>query len=301
MTQHLLQVCDLSHATLLELFDASLEFESAFRGGEMPRILEGMTIAMCFEDDGFRNRAAFELGIQMMGGKAVYIPGRPGLKEPAADMARYLGNWFNAIIIRTPEYAAIEEMAAVAGIPVINARTRYNHPCEILGDLSFVRKTRGSIEGLKVVFVGEATNLCHSWLEAAAALPIEVVQVCPQGYEVNASTLDRLSKDATGRLRFARDLEGELEDADVVYTDCWPGRPTEEAAEVIEKDFQNYRITSLLLELAPANCVFLPCPPVTRGEEVSDDAMVSPKCRVYEAKDYLLHAQNALLALFLER
>ena len=124
---------------------------------------------------------------------------------------------------------------------------------------------------------------------------MEVVQVCPPGYEVETGTCARLSRQAVGRLRISHDLNQELKDADVVYTDCWPGHSAPQDAVEVGKAFAPYRITAALLKLTPDSCVFLPCPPVTRGEEVSEDAMASPKCRVYE-EDYLLHAQNALLA-----
>lgn len=299
MTGHFLQVCDLAQEALLELLERAQSLETAFHAREVPCLLKGKRIALSFEDGGFRNRVAFELGIRLMGGEAVFVPGRPGQKEPAGDMARYLSNWFDAIVVRTPEYGVVEEMAGGASVPVINARTRHNHPCEILGDLAFVRKIRGGLDGLKVVFVGEPTNLCHSWFEAGGSLPMEVVQVCPPGYEVETGTCARLSRQAVGRLRISHDLNQELKDADLVYTDCWPGRTTPQDAAEVAKVFAPYRITAALLKLTPASCVFLPCPPVTRGEEVSEDAMASPKCRVYEAKAYLLHAQNALLATLL--
>lgn len=299
MTKHFLQVCDLAQDALLAIFDRAQTLETAFHSKEVPSLLKGKRIALSFEDGGFRNRVAFELGIRLMGGEAVFVPGHPGQKEPAKDIAKYLNNWFDAIVIRTPEYGVIEEIAEVASIPVINARTRYNHPCEILGDLAFVRKIRGDLDGLKVVFVGEPTNLCHSWFEAGASLPIEVVQVCPRGYEVKTSTYSHLSGQAVGSLRVSYDLQKELKDADVVYTDCWPGRTTPQDAAKVKNAFIPYQITAASLKLTPTSCVFLPCPPVTRGEEVSEDAMTSTRCRVYEAKDHLLHAQNALLATFL--
>lgn len=296
MSRNFLRVSDISKDGLRVLFDSAVAFEEAFHDKRMSRILEGRRIALSFEDGGFRNRVAFELGIRLMGGEAFHIPGRPGQKESAADIARYLDNWFDGIIVRTPEFAVIEEMAEATQIPVINARTRYNHPCEILGDLSFVRKIRGSLEGLKVVFVGEATNLCHSWLEAAVSLPMEVVQVCPAGYEAELAAFGIRTE---GVLRTTGDLMAELVDADVIYTDCWPARPTPDQEMEVAKEFLPYQVTAALLELTPASCVFLPCPPVTRGQEVSFDAMISPKCRVYEAKEWLLHGQNALVALLL--
>jgi ornithine carbamoyltransferase len=123
--------------------------------------------------------------------------------------------------------------------------------------------------------------------------------VCPPGYEVETGTYARLSRQAVGRLRISHDLNQELKDADVIYTDCWPGRNTPQDTAEVGKVFAPYRITAAMLKLTPDGCVFLPCPPVTRGEEVSEDALASPKCRVYEAKAYLLHAQNALLATFI--
>jgi ornithine carbamoyltransferase len=232
-----------------------------------------------------------------MGGEAVFIPGRPGAGEPAGDVARYLANWFDAIVIRTPEIETIEEMARNTAVPVINARTRQNHPCEILGDLAFVRECRGSLRDLRVVFVGEASNLGRSWFEAGVALPIEVVQVCPPGFEMDKGLFEEFKGGVAGSLRITDDLESALRDADVVYTDCWPGRTSADSVAAIERAFAPYRITAALLEQTPAACLFLPCPPVTRGEEVSADAMTSPKCRVYEAKEFLLHAQNALLGM----
>lgn len=299
MNRHFLTVYDLDGNSLLGILDHAQILEAAFRANAMPKLLDGMRIALSFEDGGFRNRVAFELGIKLMGGEAVYVPGRLGEKEPTQDIARYISNWFDALVVRTPEFGAIEQLAQAAAIPVINARTQYNHPCEILGDLAFARKLRGSLDGMKVVFVGEPTNLCHSWMEAAVCMAIDVVQVCPRGYAVEAETLAKMKQRAVGSLRVSHALGEELEQADVVYTDCWPKRDSPQAAKAIESAFTPYRVTSDLLDQTPPDCIFLPCPPVTRGEEISHDAMESSKCRVYEAKDYLLHAQNALLASLL--
>jgi ornithine carbamoyltransferase len=296
MPRHFLTVCDLSRSELDALFALSQALADAFRDRAMPQTLKGKRVALSFEDGGFRNRVAFELGIREMGGEAVYIPGRPGEREPADDMARYLSNWFDAIVIRTPEYEVVRQVAQAARVPVINARTRHNHPCEILGDLAYVQKVRGTLDELTTVFVGEATNLCHSWFEAAAQLPINVIQVCPHGFEVNADFVSALVRDAIGTVSSTQDFDTSLRMADVVYTDCWPNRNSKEESEQIAEAFGAYRITAAALETTPKSCVFLPCPPVTRGEEVSDDAMTCSRTKIFEAKDYLLHAQNALLS-----
>jgi ornithine carbamoyltransferase len=152
------------------------------------------------------------------------------------------------------------------------------------------------VSGFKVVFVGEATNLCNSWCEAAAVLEMEIVQVCPEGYEVDDAWLASLSEDLPGRVSICRAPQEAVADADIIYTDCWPAPDRAHDHRAIENAFAPIQVSAAVLELAPSRCLFLPCPPVTRGEEVSADAMEDSRCRVVEAKAWLLHAQNALLA-----
>ena len=224
------------------------------------------------------------------------VPGKLDTREPIEDVVRYLGNWFHAIVARTETHEHMQRLAASASIPVINARTDHNHPCEVLGDLGYIRAKRGSLTGLKVVFVGEATNLCHPWFEAAARLPMSVIQVCPKGFEVAPGYLSKLSNGAKGVLSVSNDLESTLRGADVVYTDCWPNRANDEEMASIRDCFLPYQITTSRLQIAGPQCIFLPCPPVTRGEEVSAEVMETSGNSVYAAKEYLLHAQNAVLS-----
>jgi ornithine carbamoyltransferase len=287
---------DYTEAEITALLDLADTMAEAWRRREMPRVLEAKSLALIWDAEGFRNRVAFELGIARMGGVGVQVPGRLDERESIEDVAAYLSNWFDAIVTRTRTHAHMLRLAAAATIPVINARTDFNHPCEILGDLAYIRQKRGHLDGLKVAFVGEATNLCHPWFEAAARLPIEVVQVCPEGYEVDPAFLSAARVGAVGRLAVTHNLAAGLRGAGVVYTDCWPYRPNPEAAALVAKRFLPYQITAQRLRAASSNVLFLPCPPVTRGEEVSEDAMTYLGHHVYEAKAYLLHAQNALLA-----
>jgi ornithine carbamoyltransferase len=193
----------------------------------------------------------------------------------------------------------MQRLAAAARVPVVNARTDYNHPCEILGDLAYIRARKGRLDGIKVAFVGQATNLCHPWFEAAARLPIQVMQVSPPGYQVDAALLAELKGGAVGEISVTSDLKEGLRNADVIYTDCWPGGGNGSGRQQIQRLFQPYQITTENLAWADPEVLFLPCPPVHRDEEVSEDAMRSPACCVYEAKEYLLHAQNAVLVSLL--
>ena len=299
MPVHFLALTDFTGAELTALLDSADEMREAWTARRMPADLAGRNIALIWDAAGFRNRAAFELGIAALGGRAVQIPGKLDQREPIEDVARYLENWFDAIVARTESHRHLERLAAAVRIPVVNARTDHNHPCEVLGDLTYLRARRGNLDGLRVVFVGEATNLCYPWFEAAARLPIRVTQVCPAGYEADPAWLSRLRVAATGCIEVSNDLDESLNGADVVYTDCWPkvSDPAERAE--VERRFLPYQITTEKLRRAGPDCVFLPCPPVTRGEEVSPEVMGTSGAHVYAAKAYLLHAQNAVLSRLL--
>lgn len=295
MPKDFITFLDYSEEELLLLLDLADELCEQRHARTLPQYLKGKSIALIWDAEGFRNRVAFELGIAAMGGIAVQVPGRLDERESIEDVTVYLSNWFDAIVARARQHGHMQRLGSSAHVPVINARTDHNHPCEILGDLAYIRTRRGSLAGLKVAFVGEATNLCHPWFEAAARLPIEVVQVCPQDYSADETLLAEMKKDALGKLWVTTDFSAGLEDANVVYTDCWPSHHSDEEYQHIKRLFSPYQVTAECLKMAAPDVLFLPCPPVHRGEEVSDDAMRSSACCVYEAKEYLLHAQNAVL------
>lgn len=293
--RHFLSLRDWGRAEVEHTLDRAGELARAWRSRSMPQALAGKRVALWFYGEGFRNRLAFELGAKEMGAAVAYVPGELGVHEPLEDIAGYLQNWFSLLVLRTKRHADLLEVAARSAVPVINARTDRSHPCEILGDLLYLREQLGALEEAKVVFVGEPTNLCLSWLEAAAVLPIRVVQACPAGYQTESAHLAGLRAGAAGEIEVTHDLESALADADLIYTDCWPrGASAEEQARIREA-FLPYQIQARHLDRLTPRGVFLPCPPVTRGEEVSADAMRSPRCRNYAAKDNLLHAQNAIM------
>ena len=299
MPKDFISFLDWSTDDLSDLVKAAQAFRRWWVARASPPALKGRRIALMWGATGFRNRVAFKLGIAELGGTSVEIPGPVDEGEPLEDVARYLDNWFDAIVARTATHEPMLRLARSVRVPVINARTSFNHPCEILGDLAYVREERGDLNGLRVAFIGEATNLGHSWFEAAARFPIHVVQVCPAGYEVEAQFLQRIAREAEGEVAVSHDMHSAIADADVIYTDCWPARETDEEHDRIRDLFLPYQVTEEILRVSPQDALFLPCPPVHRGEEVSDGAMNWPGCRVYEAKEYLLHAQNALLASLL--
>ncbi|WP_322032832.1 hypothetical protein [Paraburkholderia sp. J76] len=280
-SRSIVELTDVGADDLMWILARATEMAQLWRGRRMPQSLSGKRLALVVNDTGWRNTAAFDLGIQAMGGISVQPPLRWDTREDLRDLAAYLGNWFDAIITRAPELSVLRTLSDVFDGPVINARTRQNHPCETLGDLAFYFHKNRVIDGIKVAVISPKSNILGSWIEAAAVLPIEVVQIYPANWH------DHRSAEAVPRFSCSSDIKA-VEGSNIVITDCWPenGDP----AELID-----YQITRKILDELPEGVEFVPCPPVHRGKEVSSEAMEHSACRVIDAKEFLMHAQNAAL------
>ncbi len=292
--KHFVSLRDFTTDELMRLLDRADVLRDAWKQCRMPKSLQNHRVALWFYGQGFRNRLAFEIGAREMGANVCYVPGELGVQEPLEDIGHYLRNWFTLLVVRAKRQDDLLYLAESARIPVIDARTDKSHPCEIMGDLQFIRRHRGRLDGLKVAFVGEPTNLCMSWLESANVFPIQVTQICPEGFEVDDETLTELQSDCVGEIRVTNDMK-DLQNVDVVYTDCWPKSHDGLREDEIASSFLPYQITQTRLSQLNDKGVFLPCPPVTRGQEVSEEAMNSELCMDYQAKDDLLHIQNAIM------
>lgn len=276
-----LEFHDLPSDIILSLLDRANLLAGAWADRRMPQSLEGKRVALIADDSGWRNTTAFSLGVQAMGGICVQAPISFNAREETADLAGYLDNWFDVLIVRTKLLTALRELAATAEAPVINARTKSNHPCETLGDLAYIKSRRGRVDGLKVVGVAPDANILRSWVEASLALPIKVTQVYPEKWHVRDRDLSNANFSTSTDMK-------ELLDADIIITDCWPD-------DTAQAELRDYRISAASLDQCRPDTIFLPCPPVARGQEVTTDAMTHATCQSKAAKAFLLHAQNALL------
>ena len=277
--RRLLSLNELGQNDVQHLLERAQCFRKSWLENKTPRILDNKNIALIVSDGGWRNTAAFDLGIQSMGGRCVQVPIELGQREDIHDLSAYLCNWFHAIVVRAPSLSDVVTLSDHSRIPVINARTRSNHPCETLGDLAFYYGQHGSISGITVAVVSPDANILASWIEIAQVFPLQVIQVYPERWHVKTGQSERF---------IATEDISALYGADILVTDCWPDNGTSD-------ELLPFQITSSILDQLSSKAEFIPCPPVHRDKEVASNALEHRKCRVIAAKDFLLHAQNAVL------
>ena len=279
----LLSISDLDLPTIEQLAVRAIELSKHWHNRTVPQTLTDIHVGLIAELPGWRNPTALALGVAAMGGICVDVTAKLQGAETVEDLAGYMDNWFDLLAVRTPQLSQLREFSESLDAPVLNLRTSDNHPCEILGDLSYVLSERGSWKSLKVAMVGPAGNIARSWIEASAVLPIEVVQVAPSHLAFSKDDLGPRSS-TTNDLRL-------IEEADIIITDCWPDNTSHDEQEMLA----SLRIDGSTLNRCRPDVLFIPCPPVTRGEEVSDDAMMHERCVATPAKDFLMHAQNSFV------
>jgi ornithine carbamoyltransferase len=263
--------------------------------------LKGKTLAMIFEKPSLRTRVSFDVGIQQLGGFSLYLSNAEinlGKRESVYDIAKNLERMVQAIMIRTYAHEIVENMAKFANIPVINGLTDYSHPCQAMGDYLTMLELKGRIERLKVAFIGDGNNVCHSLMFAGAQLGAHVWVATPEGYEPKPEavewSLQRGSK--TGATcTLTHDPREATADADVIYTDVWASMGQEAESEFRRQVFLPFQVNADLFRLAKFDAIFMHCLPAHRGDEVTDEVIYSPHSVVYQAAENRLHAQKAIL------
>jgi ornithine carbamoyltransferase len=296
----LLRIGDLDARHLYVLLDLAAEMKAAPHGWETS--LHGDTVAMFFEKPSTRTRVSFAAACQHLG--ALPLGLRPdelqlGRGEPVADTARVLSGYAGAIVVRTYAQTVLEEMAAAAAAPVINALTDDHHPCQALADLQTLRERFGTLQGLRVAYLGDGNNVTHSLMEAGALAGMHVVVATPPGYEPAPDIVDHASETArrnAGTVAVVHDPVLAVRHANAVYTDVWVSMgddPAERARR--EEALRAFQVDPPLMREADPEAVFLHCLPAHRGEEVTDDVLDGPASAVFQQAGNRLHTQKAVL------
>jgi ornithine carbamoyltransferase len=273
------------------------EFRATRRHAELP--LAGRTLAMLFQRPSLRTRVTFEAGMTQLGGHGIDLTSEVmGMRESVRDVARNLERFVDGIMARTGPHEVVVEMAAQAGIPVINGLTLREHPCQALADLFTIRERFGDLRGVVLAFVGDGNNVYHSLALLGARMGMEVRLAHPPGYAPNERIVDRaheLAEQAGARLTFSNEPEDVVRGASVVYTDSWTSMGQEAEAEERRDAFARYQVNRPLLAAAGPAAVVMHCLPAHRGEEITSEVMDGPQSIIFEQSENRLHAQKALL------
>jgi ornithine carbamoyltransferase len=268
-----------------------------------PRALEGKTLALLFEKPSLRTRVSFDVAMQQLGGQAVYLNQAEvglGQREPVADVARVLSRYVNVIAARTYEHATLLQLARFADVPVINALSDEEHPCQALADLLTVLERFGTLRGVRLAFVGDGFNVAASLAGAAALTGVSFAIASPEGYALPDGSL-RLIREAAARHGAQVELfdtpEQAVAQADVVYTDVWASMGQEDSYAQRKEAFSGYTVDRKLMALAKPHAIFMHDLPAHRGDEVTDEVIESEQSVVFDQAENRLHAQKAILAL----
>jgi len=302
--EDLLSDQDLTHHDLQLLFDLSERVKAA--PANYAHALRGKQLAMIFEKPSLRTRTTFEVGITSLGGFAVYLEHtkpRLGEREAIKDIARNLERWVHGVVARTFAHESVLELAANASIPVINALTDLYHPCQALADYFTLHEKYGNVKGLKLAFVGDGNNVCHSLMILGAKLGVSVSVATPPGYEPRPELVEAARAIALGTgvsVGASHDPRQAVAGAQAVYTDVWTSMGQEHAAHLRNQVFAPYRITRDLMAAAEPGAAFMHCLPAHRGQEVTDEVIDSPQSVVYDQAENRLHAQKALMILLMQ-
>jgi ornithine carbamoyltransferase len=265
--------------------------------------LPGRTLGMIFQKPSTRTRVSFEVGISQLGGTGLYLAAgdlQLGRGETIKDTARVLSRYLDGIMIRTFKQADVDELAEHSDIPVINGLTDEFHPCQALADVMTIREQFGAVEGVRVVYLGDGNNVCHSLMVACSKLGMHFTAATPEGYEPSEEVVgwaQTAAQASGGSVATLRDPREAAEGADVLYTDVWTSMGQEEERERRLRDLAAYRIDDDLLRLASDRSVVLHCLPAHYGEEITEDVLYGPRSAVWDQAENRLHAQKALMAL----
>ena len=298
-----LSIDDLTPEELTELLDDSDRIKSKPSGNT--KALAGKQIALIFEKPSTRTRVSFEAAVTSMGGHAIVLRGdelQLGRGETIEDTGRVLSRYVDALVVRTFGQDRLERLADSSTVPVVNALSDFEHPCQCLADLLTIRAAKGSLEGVKLAYVGDGNNVAHSLLFGGAKTGMEVRVASPEGHEPFPQVIERSNEIAarTGGKIFTGNVVAEAATgADVLYTDVWASMGQEADADAKKARFERYQINGEVVDMASPEAMVMHCLPAHRGEEISADVIDGPRSVVWDQAENRLHTQKALLAWLL--
>ena len=295
--RHLISAGDLTREQVLNLFALAADLKQRWKAGRRDAPLTGRAIALIFEKPSLRTRVTFEVGVVQLGGRAVYLSGGEiglGTRESPADVARNLSRWVDAIAARVFKHETVETLARNATIPVINALSDFEHPCQALADWFTLWERGLDLSRTRLAWIGDGNNVFHSVALIGALLGAAQVIACPPGYEPDASILAQVRR-LGGSIEVTEDARKAASGADVIYTDVWTSMGQEAEREKRLEAFSRYQLNETVVSFAKVGALVMHCLPAHRGEEITDDVLDGPNSIVLDQAENRLHAQKAVI------
>ena len=298
MAKHFLHISDYNTDQIWEILNLSKELKTKFHNKENFKPFRDRSLAMIFAKPSARTRVSFETGFEWMGGHALFLgPNDIGIgkREAIKDISRLFSRYNDVVMARLFDHQHIIELAEYSDIPVINGLTDYNHPCQIICDILTIWEHKGSLDNLKICYMGDGNNIVHSWLQLASRLPMDFVCCGPEGFEPDLDTVKMVEDSASSSFQLSHDPISAVRDADVIYTDVWASMGQKEEATEREKVFAPYQVNKDLINNTGKDTLFMHCLPAERGREVTDEVMESKNSIVFDQAENRMHAQNAIM------
>lgn len=303
--RHFTSVQDLSKDGLMRILEKSGSFKEMAAEGESHEYLYQRTLGMVFAKPSTRTRVSFEVAMRQLGGHAIYLGWdtlQLGRGEPISDTAKTLSGYVDGLMARIFEHEKLLELARNSSVPVINGLTDLLHPCQAIADLFTILEVKDGLAGLKLAYIGDGNNVCHSLLFGASKVGMDISAAVPKGYAPE----DRVVEDAKAQAReseaevnIVMNPEEAVNDADVVYTDVFVSMGQEEERERRLRDFEGFQVDSELMEIANDDAIFMHCLPAHRGEEVTAEVIDGPNSVVFQQAENRLHTEKAILVSLL--
>ena len=296
--ENFLSINDCTTEQLTELLELSTALKKLDKAGKLKMTLQGKILAMLFEKASLRTRISFEVAMADLGGVALYLKpediGIIGKREPAKDMARVFTRYVHCIMARTFAHETLLELARYADVPVINALSDWSHPCQAMADLLTIQEHCGTLNGIKVTYIGDGNNVARSLAFACAKFDMKLVIASPVGYELDKESIDIANRVCTDCVLQTNSPGDAVKDADIIYTDTWVSMGQEEEKQKRIQDFQAFQVNSDLVALTP-DAKIMHCLPAYRGFEITDEVAESDNSIIFDQAENRLHFQRALL------
>ena len=294
--KHFITLLDIEKNDLKNLVNRAIELKNMVKKNIVYTPLQNKTLALVFDKSSTRTRVSFEVGMTHFGGNTLFLSPRDtqlGRGEPIEDTARVISSMVDCIVIRTHKHEDLLEFSSVSKVPVINGLTELVHPCQLLADMMTYQELKGEIKGKKVAWIGDANNMCNSYINASKQFEFDLSIATPKNFTPS------LFKNTDGNISLTNDPKIAVKNADLVVTDVWASMGDEDKEEERKKIFKTLQVNKDLMSFANTDAIFMHCLPAHRGEEVTEEVLNSSSSVIWQEAENRLHAQKALLEYLL--